>query len=112
MNAGALRWLLQRVTGIALLIFLLTHFIITHYYPVGEITFAKVAARLSQPDWKFFNLAFLILCLYHGVNGGWSILEDYLKKGWFRLTLFGIMLIVALSLLIWGTLTIFDFRVK
>ena len=112
MNSGALRWLLQRVSGIVLLVVLLVHFGVTHYFPGGEVTYQKVALRLSQPFWKFLGLTLLTLCLYHGLNGGWSILEDYLKKGWLRITLFGLILIGGLVLMALGTLTILAFQPK
>lgn len=110
MGDGALRWLLQRVTGIALVLFLLAHFVVTHYYPGGDVTYQKVALRLADPYWKLFNLSFLVLALYHGVNGAWTILEDYLKTGWHRVTLLGIILFGALLLLVLGTLTILAFQ--
>jgi len=112
MDSGSWRWLFQRISGIALLAMLLTHFGVTHYFPGGEVTYQKVALRLSQPEWKFFNLTFLVLAIYHGLNGGWTILEDYLEKGWPRVTLFGVILIAGLSLLVLGTLTIVAFQPK
>lgn len=112
MESGAGRWLIQRISGIALLVLLLTHFGITHYFPGGDVTYQKVALRLSQPFWKFFNLTFLVLCLFHGLNGAWTLLEDYVEKGWLRGTLFGVILMAGLSLLVLGTLTIVAFQLK
>ncbi|MGD0626272.1 MAG: succinate dehydrogenase, hydrophobic membrane anchor protein [Thermodesulfobacteriota bacterium] len=109
---GSWRWLFQRVSGITLLVLLLTHFGVTHFFPGGDVTYQKVASRLAQPDWKFFNLTFLVLALFHGLNGGWTILEDYLEKGWLRVTLFGVILVAGLSLLVLGTLTIVAFQPK
>jgi succinate dehydrogenase / fumarate reductase membrane anchor subunit len=85
---------------------------VTHFFPGGDVTYQKVASRLAQPDWKFFNLTFLVLALFHGLNGGWTILEDYLEKGWLRVTLFGVILVAGLSLLVLGTLTIVAFQPK
>jgi len=109
---GAWRWLFQRISGIALLAFLLTHFWVGHYFPGGDVTYEKVVLRLVHPEWKFFNLTFLVLGLFHGMNGGWTILEDYIKRGWLRVTLFGVVLIAGLSLLILGALTIVAFQPK
>ncbi len=110
MNSGALRWLLQRVSGIVLLVVLFLHFGVTHYFPGGEVTYQNVVARLSHPFWKLLNMTFLVLCLYHGLNGGWSILEDYLEKAWLRVTLFGLLLVGGLILMALGTLTIVSFQ--
>ncbi len=109
---GAWRWFFQRISGIALLVFLLGHFWVTHYSPGGDVTYQKVALRLIQPEWKFFNLVFLILGLSHGLNGMWTISEDYIRRGWLRMTLFGVVLIAGLCLLVLGTLTIMAFQPK
>ncbi|MBI4495384.1 MAG: succinate dehydrogenase, hydrophobic membrane anchor protein [Deltaproteobacteria bacterium] len=101
---------MQRISGIALLVLLVSHFWVTHYFPGGDVTYEKVAARLVHPGWKFLNLFFLSLALFHGMNGGWTALEDYLAKGWLRVTLFSLILIATLSLLIWGALTIITFQ--
>jgi succinate dehydrogenase / fumarate reductase membrane anchor subunit len=107
---GAGRWFFQRISGIALLVFLLSHFWVTHYFPGRDVTYQKVAPRLVQPEWKFFNLAFMVLALSHGLNGLWTISEDHIKRGWLRMTLFGVVLIAGLSLLVLGTLIIVTFR--
>ena len=81
---GAGRWFFQRISGIALLVFLLSHFWVTHYSPGGEVTYQKVALRLVQPEWKFFNLTFLDPGPFHGLNGMWTISEDYITREWLR----------------------------
>lgn len=75
-------WLLQRVSGLILLFYLLVHFWIIHYGIEGEITFQKVAERLSSPYWKIFDLTFLPFVLYHALNGVYIVFLDFsfLKK--------------------------------
>jgi succinate dehydrogenase hydrophobic membrane anchor protein len=107
---GAGRWFFQRISGIALLVFLLGHFWATHYSPGGEVTYQKVAMRLVQPEWKFFNLTFLILGLSHGLNGMWTISEDYIGREGLRMILFGVVLFAGLSLLVLGGLIIVAFQ--
>jgi succinate dehydrogenase hydrophobic anchor subunit len=80
MNNGAGRWLIQRVSGIALLAMLLAHFWMTHSAG-GEITYEAVMQRLSQPYWKIYNLTFLVLCIYHGLNGGWRRRRPGFSRG-------------------------------
>ena len=53
---------------------------------------------------------FLVLALFHGLNGGWTILEDYLKEGWVRVTLFGMVVIAALFLFVLGSMTLLGFQ--
>ncbi len=109
---GAGRWFFQRISGIALLVFLLSHFWVTHYSPGGDVNYQKVALRLAQTHWKFFYLTFLVLGLSHGLNGLWTFSEDYIKGEWLRMTLFGVVLIAGLSLLVLGTLIILAFQPK
>ncbi len=112
MEEGAARWLFQRVSGIVLLVVLLVHFGVTHFFPGGDVTYQTVAARVSHPGWKFFNLFFLVLAVFHGMNGSWSILEDYLKKGWLRVTLYSAIVVAGLALLVIGTLIVTAFPAK
>ncbi len=107
---GTWRWFFQRISGIALLAFLFVHFWVIHYYPGGEITYERVAQRLVQPEWKFFNLTFLVLALSHGLNGLWTISEDYIGGESLRMTLFGIVIMAGLFLLVTGTLIIVSFQ--
>lgn len=112
MAEGSLRWFIQRVSGVALLVVLLVHFGVAHYFPLGDVTYQVVAQRLAQPFWKFFNLLLLGLAVYHGMNGVWSIFEDHVEKNWLRLTLLGAVLVGGLALLVVGTLTITAFQPK
>ncbi len=107
---GAGRWFFQRISGIVLLVFLLAHFWVTHYSPGGEVTYQKVAFRLVEPQWKLFNLIFLVLGLSHGLNGMWTISEDYITREWLRMTLFGVVLMGGLYLLVLGALNILAFQ--
>ncbi len=76
------------------------------------MTHQKVALRLVQPEWKLFYLTFLFLGLSHGLNGMWTISEDYITREWLRMTLFGVVLMAGLSLLVLGTLNLLAFQAK
>jgi succinate dehydrogenase / fumarate reductase, membrane anchor subunit len=109
-SGGAIHWLMQRVTGIVLVLLLALHTIIAHYtVPQGGLTFQWVAGRMADPLWKLFYLFFLILCIYHGLNGIWMILQDYVHRDGLRISLFGALVMLALLMLSLGTLTILPF---
>ena len=108
-SGGAVHWFLQRVSGAVLLVLLIIHFWVTHYFPGGVLSYQNVATRLSQPGWKLLYLVFLVLCIYHGLNGLWIILQDYVRKDGLRLFVFGALIIVSLFLLSLGMLTIIPF---
>ncbi|MCD6454769.1 MAG: succinate dehydrogenase, hydrophobic membrane anchor protein [Candidatus Aminicenantes bacterium] len=107
-NKGAMAWFLQRVTALYLFVFLIAHFVIMHFVGTGEVTYETVAPRLSSPLWKAGDLLFLLFALYHGINGLWQVLEDYIRGRGLRLFLYAVVLTIAVVLLVVGTITIFS----
>ena len=77
-SSGSLSWFIQRVSGLVLVIMLLLHFGLMHYVAVKspdgfsfqKLTFDVVKERLASPYWKAFDITFLILAIYHGLNEG------------------------------------------
>jgi len=109
-SGGAFHWFFQRVTGAVLLVLLLVHFIATHYFPVGDVTYQKVLMRLSQPGWKLFYMIFLALGLYHGVSGIWIIVQDYVSRGLWRFIILGCLIVAGVMLFMLGSITVIPFR--
>ncbi len=81
MARNAVNWYVQRVTGGLLVVLLAAHFWVEHFMtaPVrrGELTYAVVAARLSNPLWQAIDIAFLVIALHHGLSGLRGIILDY-----------------------------------
>jgi succinate dehydrogenase / fumarate reductase membrane anchor subunit len=75
---GSWSWLLQRVTGVYLVIGIVVHFWVLHYSgdPLAK-EFQHVAHRLSRPGWFLFDLSLLFAALYHGLNGIYNIILDF-----------------------------------
>ncbi len=107
-KSGDLSWLLQRVSGVALLILLLGHFFIEHFAGI-TIDYQHVAARLANPLWKAFDLTFVVFALYHGINGIFMNIEDYLHSGW-RVFWKGFFWVVGVLYLIVAFITILPFK--
>ena len=78
-TVGMWPWFLQRVTGLALLFFLGVHMYVTHFGGVGILTFSDVAGRFhSSPNfWTWFDGLFLIIAVFHGLNGVRTIIYDF-----------------------------------
>jgi len=106
-RSGSLAWLLQRISAVILFILLLLHFITYHFLAQGRaVGYQWVIARAQSWWFPLLQFAFLLTALYHGLNGVWSVLEDYTSsKGW-RLIWYGLLLTVGAVLLFVGTLTI------
>src|SRR5713226_10003195 len=85
MIRSAIEWYLQRITGALLLILLVAHFWVEHYMAVplrrGELTYQIILSRISNPYWQAIDISFLLVALYHGLNGVRSIILDYSKIG-------------------------------
>lgn len=107
-SGGAFNWFFQRISGAMLLLALLAHFWVIHFFPPahGEITYESVMARLQHPAWKTTDLLFLFFGLYHGMNGVLMVVHDYIHKAGLRIVIISVLWIAAIWLLIMGSLTI------
>jgi succinate dehydrogenase hydrophobic anchor subunit len=61
--------------------------------------------------WKTLEMGFLAFALFHGINGIWMILADYVHRSWLRVILFSILCVGALTLFVLGAVTILPFTV-
>lgn len=97
----AFNWLFQRISGILIALILIIH--------LGAVHWGVSPVDLGSPFWKFFHLFFVLLLLYHILNGFWLIIEDYVHTTWLRVSLFGLTWIVGVAFLILGVVTIVPF---
>jgi succinate dehydrogenase cytochrome b556 subunit len=114
MSGRALNWYLQRITGLALLILLILHFWVEHFTAsVREagLTFENVQQRFFNNPWFVtVDVLFLIVALYHGLNGVRNIIFDLgrltpaLKTG---VTL--ILIFIGVTVAYWGVSAFFSF---
>ena len=108
-NSGAPGWLLQRITGLVLIIAMVGHYILMHYAPSSGHEFISTFARMQNPWWKVFYLTFVVVGLYHGLNGVWGILRDFKMKRWFSITIFGIVVIAGIGFGVFGFMNVLSF---
>jgi succinate dehydrogenase hydrophobic anchor subunit len=76
-RAGQVQWIMQRVSAMLLLVFAGLHFGLQHFTSDAVSTGLTVAARLDNPYWQAFYIAFIVLVMYHGTNGAIGIVRDY-----------------------------------
>jgi succinate dehydrogenase membrane anchor subunit len=100
---NVLAWLLHRVSGLLLILMLIVHFSIEHFVGQEErISYAIVLKRISNPWWKLFDLAFVVLVLYHGFYGLWGIGQEYIHSGKMLKLFRGFLAISVAALLVTG----------
>lgn len=105
-KTGGIAWLLQRISAIILFVLLLSHFITYHFISKGDIEYTKIIEKMRQWWFPLIQFLFLITALYHGLNGVWMVIEDYVhSKGW-RIFLFSLLITVGVTFLFVGILTI------
>ena len=97
-------WYLMRVTGVALFVLALTHFLIVHviYDPAEQDASWIAQVRWSSLFWRAFDWSLLMLVLFHAFMGVRTVIVDYVKGGRRTLLLTGLYLL-AFALFALGT---------
>ena len=106
-GSGSFSWVVQRITGIVLVIVLIGHYILMHYNPQSGHTYDAVLARMQSNWYRALDLTFVVLGMYHGLNGVWSRFRDYKLKPWQTITVVSLLIIFGLAFTLWGIKTIF-----
>ncbi len=107
-KTGARAWLLQRITAVILFVVLIYHFFIYHFISQGKAPgWSQVVAKMQSPWFNLLQFLFLAAALYHGLNGAWMVVEDYIHSKSWRFILFSLILVAGAGLFFVGTLTIF-----
>lgn len=93
-RTGRFAWMMQRVSAVVLIFLAFTHFGIQHFTSDAVSTALTVAHRMNNPWWQGYYVIFIVLALYHGINGVLGIIHDYAPKPLVR----GIFAIIFWSL--------------
>ncbi len=109
-RSGLAAWYFQRVSGLALAVILLLHFIVLHYLTAGPLTYQAVMARLAHPLWKTVDILFVVLGLIHAVNGFHLLIDDYVHRPGSRQVLVGLNWVVGAFFMILGVVTIISLK--
>ena len=101
---------MQRISAIALLIFLGIHMAVMHYPPF-EIDFRTVVIeRLSNPIWKVIDIGFLFFVLMHALTGTYVVITDLQRFNAFKRGLAGAAIVLGVVGFVYGTVTILAFQ--
>jgi len=98
---------MQRVTGAVLLVLLILHFWVEHFTAevrTGGLTFEVVQRRFFENRWFVaVDIAFLLIALYHGLNGLRNIIFDFGRvSGRYRVAVTWLLVLVGLVIAYWG----------
>lgn len=107
-NSGAKSWVLQRISGLVLVVLMIGHYILMHYHPDSGHTYDAVLTRMQFSWYRIIDLVFITFGFYHGLNGLWGIFRDYKLKPWLKLTIISVLLLLGISFVAWGYQIIFS----
>ena len=99
---------LQRISAVALIIFLTIHMIVVHYPPF-HVDFSRIAERMAQPLWQAIDIAFLLFVLIHALAGAYMVLTDVERFGRSKRILAGAAIVIGDAAFIYGVQTILAF---
>lgn len=107
MSRNALAWYMQRITGALLVPLLIAHFWVEHFMTAtlmrGDLSYEVILTRIANPWWQAIDISFLLIALYHGLNGLYSIVLDFGKIGPRGANVTAILLvIVGVAWAFWG----------
>lgn len=100
---------MQRISAIALVIFLTIHMIVVHYPPF-HIDFSRIIDRMAQPLWKGIDIAFLFFALMHALTGAYQVLTDVQQVNRYRWILTGSAIVIGIIAFVYGTMTVLAFQ--
>lgn len=99
----------QRLSAVALLVFMTIHMIVVHYPPF-HIDFSIILERMANPVWKVIDILFLFVVLAHAITGVYAIATDYEAIARYKKVLVVVAWLAGIWAFAWGTLTIWSFQ--
>ena len=77
LNTGLVAWLLHRLTGLALVLYLLLHLYVTSTLAKGPEAFNSLMKKMNVLIFKFLEVGLLAVFIYHALNGIRVIMSDF-----------------------------------
>jgi len=110
-NQSVLTWFLQRISGILLAFFLITHLNVHHLFHditlEGIINFAGVRENLqSSLWWKVYYIAFVPFVVFHALNGLWQVIADFRLKAGTAVLVKALFWILGIILIVTAIMTL------
>ena len=100
MRTGTAAWLLQRLSGVFLTIYLITHIIVIGTSVRGEDSFDDLLSTFDKPLFLVLDAGLLGIVAFHAVNGLRLILFDFAIGLRYQKALFWAAFVVAVGMFI------------
>ena len=100
MRTGTAAWLLQRLSGVFLTIYLITHIIVIGTSVRGEDSFDDLLSTFEKPVFLVLDAGLLGIVAFHAVNGLRLILFDFAIGLRYQKVLFWAAFVVAVGVFV------------
>jgi succinate dehydrogenase hydrophobic anchor subunit len=100
---------LQRISAIALLVFLTIHMMVLHYPPF-HIDFTRILERMADPLWKAIDIAFLFAVMVHALTGLHAVVLDFEAATRWRRAHAVALAVIGVVAFFYGAATILAFQ--
>ena len=100
-QSGMWSWLFHRVSGLAILLFLLIHIVDISLLSFGPAVYNKSILLFDQWEVRLLSLSLIAAILYHAFNGIRIMLIDFWRKAVkYQKVLFAIVMVLTIALFI------------
>ncbi len=101
-HTGYVAWLLNRLTGILIIFYLILHVWVTHHLAHGPEKYGQVMRFLANPFFTLLEIGLVGVVLYHAMNGIRILLVDFGKAALAQQRTFWVLMIVGVALFIFS----------
>ncbi|MFC2170691.1 succinate dehydrogenase, cytochrome b556 subunit [Calditrichota bacterium] len=101
-QTGMSAWVLHRITGLALVFYILLHIWVVSSLQLGPRTFEATMAFVSAPLFRFAEVGLLFCVIFHSLNGIRLVAIDFFGATEKHVPLFYILMSLGAVLWIWG----------
>lgn len=99
---GLRDWLIQRVTALAIFVYILVLAVFWFSHP--NLTYTVWHDFFACTSIKILSIIAWLCLILHAWIGLWTVTTDYLKSLWLRLTIQLLIIFALLGLFFWGIL--------
>lgn len=112
-QTGAVSWVMQRVTGALVAIFIGAHIWILHFTAEATngqpVTFDAVRQRMANPWYETLDILLLATVVYHGLNGVRAVLLDWGVGAKSEKALTGVLFVIGAAMVALGAFALVPF---
>jgi len=106
-HAGSWAWILHRISGVALTVYLFVHIWALRGLVQGEKAFSDEMALFTQPVFKFAEWALFAFVIFHSMNGIRIALVDLGQGSRYHKSILRVVYVIGISMMIFMAVLIF-----